>query len=67
MQEAHKNNPIEDVEFVGEKIETVSKTLFHKMINWVKIHPLLTLLFSFLFSVASNLVSQWLWDIFKSN
>jgi len=47
-----------------EEIETIGKELYHKIAAWVKAHPLLTLLFSFLLSVASNLVSQWLWNFF---
>lgn len=61
----NQNTPIDDLEDAGKELETISKTLFHKIISWVKLHPLLTLLFSFLFSVASNLVSQWLWYYFK--
>lgn len=47
-----------------EEIETVSKELYHSIVSWVKMHPLLTLLFSFLLSVASNLLSQWIWNLF---
>ncbi|HCU59372.1 MAG TPA: hypothetical protein DIC64_05275 [Alphaproteobacteria bacterium] len=61
----NQNTPIDDLEDAGKELETISKTLFHKIISWVKLHPLLTLLFSFLFSVASNLVSSWLWYYFK--
>ncbi len=54
-----------DLKQAGKEVEFLSKTLYHKIVDWIKKHPLLTLLFSFLFSVASNLVSQWLWNIFK--
>ena len=44
-----KNNqetPFDDVEKAGKELAIISKALYHKIINWVKIHPLLTLLFS---------------------
>jgi len=62
MSDLKKQNGIEKA---GREVENLSKTLFHKIVSWIKAHPLLTLLFSFLFSVASNLVSQWLWNIFE--
>ncbi len=65
MKSDQKINPFKEVIEAEERIESASKSLYHRIINWVKAHPLLTLLFSFLFSVASNLVSSWLWYHFK--
>ena len=48
-----------------KEIEEIGIVLYHKIALWVKQHPVLTLLFSFLLSVASNLVSQWLWNLFN--
>ncbi|MBO4285024.1 MAG: hypothetical protein J5895_02190 [Alphaproteobacteria bacterium] len=61
MSDQKQNN----IAAAGREVEILSKTLFHRIVSWIKAHPLLTLLFSFLFSVASNLVSQWLWNIFE--
>lgn len=57
--------PVHHIKSAEEKIENVSKALYHRMIEWIQRHPLLTVLFSFLISVISNLVSQWLWNYFK--
>lgn len=47
------------------EIEEIGKELYDKIVFWVKAHPVLTLLFSFSLSVASNLVSQWLWNFLR--
>lgn len=48
-----------------KEIEAIGKELYHKIVSWVQKHPVLTLLFSFLLSVASNLLSQWIWNLFS--
>ena len=60
----NKSTSSSDVKRAEKKVEELGKELYHKIINWVKIHPILTLVFSFSVSVASNLVSQWLWNFF---
>lgn len=62
---ADKKHPSHKIEAAGEEIEEFGKECYHKIVLWVKAHPFLTLLFSFSLSVASNLLSQWLWNIFS--
>lgn len=57
----HSSHSIKEA---GEEIEELGKECYHKIVSWIKAHPFLTLLFSFLLSVASNLLSQWLWNLF---
>ena len=62
MQKEQQESKIKQTE---KEIEAVGKALYDKIVFWVKAHPVLTLLFSFSLSVASNLVSQWLWNFFR--
>ncbi len=61
----HNKKITSKIEKTGHKLEKVEHALYLDISSWIKAHPILTLLFSFLLSVVSNLVSQWLWHFFK--
>ena len=60
-----KHSSIHHLEQAGQEVEEIGKQAYHKIAGWIKTHPILTLILSFLLSVTSNLVSQWIWDFFK--
>ena len=56
---------IHHIEHATKEVEEIGKQAYHRIAGWIKAHPILTLVLSFLLSVTSNLVSQWIWDFFK--
>lgn len=67
-KQSQEGVPTNFLSTIRKELKRINKSTYHRIADFVKKKPILTIIISIVFGIIINLTSSWIWDLItKSN